>query len=475
MPQDTFTAVIRGFDVLVEASEDEGVYRVSVTEGSGVPWEIDIPVELDEFDGENEMLDGSNEILTYVSEAAVDLFEAQRDTLGEGAGALEVAAMKKRSYSDSMYWEPWFMKLKNTPFEEEGAQMLAEYFALDLEDEDFDSSWNDYYAAERKICYDLNMLNLERMKDTDITEIVIVIEAQCNPCSCFGGDDLTEFAERFIGHPSEARVLDKLKELLDLRDQRDSLDEDNGPAVWERRQTLERQMQDLALTALQQNVMEMPETGIEAAPNMAGDLAQLMEGVDLSMPLAAGVRELKGTTALEPGRPTQPTPIPGPVQQGDMRVDQGPGDEREDFPSKLSDSDPMGRPVEEGAPVGGVGTLGDAVNIHVQPRKATGDVKRAFEEIESSDERVEELGHIRNDRDPALIDSSQFSFNQNERVELKEEIEHMIGWGMKKVFPKGTKGYTESQYDKAGDRYVMRTDDNHLLTVRWDQIKSIPK
>ena len=60
MPEDTFSTIVRGFDVLVEGSDQSDTFHVSVTEGTGVPWEIELPVNLDDLEGENEEIDGSD-------------------------------------------------------------------------------------------------------------------------------------------------------------------------------------------------------------------------------------------------------------------------------------------------------------------------------------------------------------------------------------------------------------------------------
>jgi len=399
MAQDTYTMLIRGFDVLIEPSEDADAYHATVSESGSLGWEVDIPVDLSDFietDLEDEEdLDGSDALMQYVGNAAVDLFEAQRGTLGEGATAPEVQAMKKRNYHDSLHWEDWYMKLKGTPFEDEATRMLEEYFELTAQCDQFDDIFNELWKSERQIMHELNLLNLERMKALPAGQTVIIIQGSRPKMACWDSNQLEEYLDRFIGDPLEAQAVVKIRELLDVRDQVNSNRENNNSDVWQQRNDLENQMFDLSLQAIQQN-LNVPETGMEAAPNMANDLAELMEGVDLG--------------------PLEPLP--------------------EVMASRV-----------------------------------------AFEEVEPVEERVEELGEKREGLDPAEMEGLQFSFNTNDYVELKQEMTVSgPGWGGKTTYPKGTRGYAETLWDKNGNYYLMRTEDGrHLIKVRWDQIKAVPR
>jgi len=592
MAQDTFQTIIRGFDVLVEGTEEGDSYDVSVAEGYGVPWKVSIPLNLDDFEGENETLDGSNEILTYVSEAAVDLFEAQRGTLGEGAGSLEATAMRKRSYSDLVQWEDWYMQFKGSPFEEEAFGLLKSLVMLDMKDNESSGELERLWAEEHRICHELDLLNLDRMKALPATGITITIQGT-RKASWWGSYYVESYLDSFVGDPLEVDALSKVRELLDVRESIGVL-EGSGDfdLSYENGREIENKMNDLFITLRQQNAMPAVSP-VEEAPNMASDIESLMEGVDLSVPLADGVKDMgvPGLVAqvdtMEPGRPSTPTPISGPVQKGKMDLDNSSLGVEDDFPSKLSEADPigpssdphnpMGQPPQHSIPSGGVGLIEDSVNIHVPPRKAqaafsnveteemynlvandpelsqtmttsaaTADpvsmattlegfaservgnpqypewttalslesvlwnevasafisggtaaadpaadtstdgwmiegflrsvgTRNAFEEVEPVADRVDELGNIRNDLDPALIEPEQFAFNTNERVQLKSELEVNSGWGATTVYPGGTKGYAESQYDKHGDYYLMRLDNGHLIKVRWDAIKAAPK
>jgi len=399
--------LLRGFDVLIEPSEGTDSYHATVSEGGSVGWEVDVPVDLSEIAQagieDSEDLDGSDALMQYVGNAAVDLFEAQRDTLGEGATAPEVQAMKtvkKQSYTDSIQWEDWYMRLKGTPFEDQATDMLTEYFQLSFQCSEAGDMHHDLWQEERKVLHDLNMLNLERMKALPAGQTVIIIQGSRPKEAFWGACQLDDYLARFIGDVMEPQAISKVRELLDIRDRQNMTDQDD---TWKQQQSLENQMFDLELQALQQNV-RVPSTGAEAAPNMAGDVAELMQGVDLHAPL-----------------------------------------------------EPMGE--------GGM-------NEFAQQAR-----RRAFEEVEPVEDRIEELGEMREGLDPAEMEGEQFSFNTNDYVELKEEITVSgPGWGGKTTYPKGTKGYAENQFDKSGDHYLIRTVDGRaLIKVRWDQIKTVSR
>lgn len=284
MAQDTYNLLLRGYDIVIENAEDDDAYKVTVREGSGIGWDVILPVNLDDFEGDNEELDGSDALMQYLGNAAVDLYEAERDKLGEGAVLHEEASMKRRAYYDSMQWEDWFMRLKGTPFEEQAYQMLQEYLTLGTQQHESDDALSALFIEEEQIKHDLNMMNLERMKRAPSSQIII-IQGSKKACG-FMSDDIEEFLARFAGDEQEAAVISKMRELLDVRDKVNRASEDNQ--TWKKRQELEGKMHDLALQAMQQNV-KVP-TGMDGAPNMAADLASLMEGIDLNAPLEMSAR-----------------------------------------------------------------------------------------------------------------------------------------------------------------------------------------
>jgi len=531
MDQNTFSTIVRGFDVLVEAGEEDDMYHVSVTEGTGTPWEVDIAIDLDSLEGENDDLDGSNELLTYASEAAVDLFEGQRGTLGEGAGALEVQAMKKkRAYEQSMYWEDWFYKLKGTPFEAEATSLLGQLFSLDMEEIPNNEVLDSLYDEEKKICYDLNMLNLERMEAAPAGEVVIIIQGQ-NKVSAWGFDCIQDYLDSFTEDPLETKAISKAKELVNVRekiDQYNGSQGDNG--IWQQRRELENRMEQLLFTCLEQKAMPAESlTGIESAPVMANDLAELMEGVDLNEPLSNDNEVIPKLNPLaasfadvmeekeESGNYEKPTPGDDEVRSpGSDAVAQSDSKEKtaqvvfedpktEEIYELIMADNQLFNQVLEMSQGNDLITFGNDLVGLVEERIASqvwptdvmigevdwyglaesfiamggtpmvASIHEAFSEVEPVEERIDELGNIRNDLDPGLLEPQQFAFNQNERVRFKRELERPFGWGGTIKYPKGTLGYAESQYDKQGDYYFIRLDNNHLVKVRWDDLEAASK
>jgi len=425
-PQNEFTTTLRGYDVTVLAVEGEDAYKVEVMEGDGLPWEVIIPVDLDAFEGDNEALDGSDKVMAHVTEAAVDLFEADRGTLGQGAGSVDndgVVAMKKQSlYCMSEDWEDWFLKMKGTPFEEEAHTLLEQLLATQLIPCD-DPDRQRLEQQERQISYDLDLLNLRRMKECCDCDQTIIIQARYgDPIGsktsywCF--ESIEAYLDKFDGTDLEREAIMKVQELLSIQKQIDGLEV--KPDKWDKEQEIRNQMNELSLTLMQQNAMPA-SSGVGPDSNLAKDMKELMEVVD----------------------------IPTPPSLDDIGGD----------PIPISDLQEAAR---------GYGDEG------LLPPIASG-VRIAFSEVEPVADRVDELGHIRDDLDPGLIEPKQFAFNTNERVQLTEEIEARIGWGTKKTYPVGTKGHAESQYDKQGDYYQVRLDDNQLIKVRWDQMKATAK
>lgn len=468
MSNDTYTLLIRGFDVVIEPSDETDSYHVTVSEGGSLGWEVDVPIDLEQITQsgieDSEDLDGSDALMQYVGNAAVDLFEAQRGTLGEGASAPEVQAMKKRSYYDSLHWEEWYMKLKGTPFEEQATAMLEEYFQLSAQCDEADDVFNDLWAEERKILHDLNMLNLERMKALPAGQTVIIIQGSRPKEACWDSNQLEDYLTCFMGDPMEPQAIAKVRELLDVRDRINNR-ETPGTDLWAQKNDLENQMFDLSLQALQQNV-QVPDIDIES--EMAADLAELMNGVDLHAPL----EPMEEPPDLIASRSQKLAWFFDNWKQEMTKVnlieklgERGWGDW---LASQAVEKYFSGENLDEQV----TAAIEDALT---EMEKAARKV--AFEEVEDDEDRVEELGDKREGLDPAVMEGEQFAFNTNEYVQLKEELTVSgPGWGGKTTYPKGTKGYAETQYDRAGDYYLMRTEDGRaLIKVHWTQIKAIPK
>jgi hypothetical protein len=305
MTQNTFTTMIRGFEVTVEAGDTEDMYKVHVVEGGGVPWTAELPIDLEGFVGENEDLDGSNELLTFVAEAAVDLFESSRDTLGQGAGALEVAAMKKRSQSVvtgcmGTPWQDYYLQLKDTLFAGKAEELIKQYLELSLEEPHFEKPELDELRKEKQhLIYDLNMLELELLKSSPEQQMILIVGGRKR--AYMGEVDIPMYLDIFAGSPLESEAVNIMKGILDVEERIQSLEDSNEDytAHWKRMNSIEMQLQDLILTAVEKNAPLGCPTGMDSAPNMANDIAELMEGVDLHTPLSASKKAFEETETAE--------------------------------------------------------------------------------------------------------------------------------------------------------------------------------
>jgi hypothetical protein len=274
-----YTLVLKGFDVVIVPS-DQGpdYYYVTLYEGTNNEvFSEDIPIP------ETQPGDTSEDTIENVAQAAIDIFEAERDTLGEGAGA-EMTAKKKVAWlGNCTEHEEWFMSLKGTEYEEIAYGLLKDYLSIDVESTAQDDVLHELYDREAELEYELKMLDLERMKAMPVGTQVIIIKAK----KAFLGEAevMQEFLDKFCGDPLEGKVVQLLDELINVK-QDIKKHQEGADDFWDRRQDVERQMEALTLEALQGNIIDkIPTSGIEAFPNMAGEIAELMEGVEMDAPL----------------------------------------------------------------------------------------------------------------------------------------------------------------------------------------------
>jgi hypothetical protein len=598
--QDTFNLLTRGYDVSIESAEDEkDSYKVTVQEGGGVGFEVIIPVNLDEFEGENEDLDGSDALMQYLGDAAVDLYEAQKGKLGEGATLHEEASMKRRAYYDSMQWEDWFMSLKGTPFEQQAAQMLQEYFEVSSRMGAQDDTLAALRIEEQKIIHDLNMMNLERMKRAPAGGVIIIRAARRS--ACWGLHDVEEFLARFVGDPQEAAAISKVRELLDIQERMNTAS--NGNDYYREHTSLERKMHDLALQAMQQNVQS--PTGMEGAPNMANDLASLMEGVDLNAPLEMSARRRRADSdwsrqgeyinGEDTPRGLVMTPTPEGIERAQELLNRESGhhdsavaelledwlangwtwvpaedigaltdgmlispDAETDEDNKVVNfgtiywdsnyavesalekwangesvtwekhkNEESPRSVEKGrdiearrradlGPEAGVrmsGLASDVSNalnayynalaesgsgasdpgfmseieseigkwaqysdLHYQgyeiPTEAQKAARRAFSEVEPSEDRIHEKGEQLEGVDPGCVpEEDRLKFVAEDEVTTNKKLSIPgPGWGETTELPKGSKGRIENVFDDQGDCYRVRLEDGRLIKVSVDDL-----
>ena len=456
MTQNTFTTMIRGFDVTVEAGDTEDMYKVHVVEGGGVPWTAELPIDLESFEGNTEDLDGSNELLNLVSEAAVDLFEASRNTLGQGAGALEAVAMKRAQGINIGYggiWQDYYLQLKDTPFEAQAVELIKQYLAIQMKEPEDPAK--ELRNQRSKLVYDLQLLELDMLQNSPEQQTILIIQGHKKAC---GYGDVSYYLDMFAGSPQESAAVSKLKELLDLEERLNQAEEeDSWSEQYKQQSAIELQLQNLVLQSIEQNAMPA-QTGIDSAPNMANDLASLMEGVDLHAPMASKraqeddwsewmpISELKWYThndqydieKSEDGTMFRAFKLP--TWMDDVKKTQG------------GDYD-MENSLPEGA---------------FQIRNSGS--RRSFEEFDSAEDRETQGGEIRHDLDTSLIDPEDYKFDPNQKVTLNKKLEIMIGGGVPVTLNKGTKGVIESRYDGEGDYYYVRFEDGQIARVLYSDL-----
>ena len=87
-----YQILLRGYDVTIKPSETENYYTVSLEEGGSEVFKRDIPNASTDPDETEE------QVLEDVAQAAIDIYESERGSLGMGAQAKRKRSMKKKSY-----------------------------------------------------------------------------------------------------------------------------------------------------------------------------------------------------------------------------------------------------------------------------------------------------------------------------------------------------------------------------------------
>lgn len=511
--------LLSGFDVIISPSEDiPDAYHVILEEGGSQVYETDIPISLDEFEGDNEDLDGSDALLEEVGKAAIDLFEAERGTLGQGAGATDMAARTKRACFESMYWEEWYYNLKGTQYEDEATNLLEQYLRS-FEPDQYQSDFaEDLYIKIDEIYHQMDMLNFERMKTSEPEQIFVLVQGRAKK-SFYDHLYIEEYLDKFINHNLEAKAVELVKQLLDVEVQIDN-QINVSEEKWKERENLQNAMQELSMVALQADLEARTpeiESPIEVAPNMAADIAELMEGVDLEEP----IEPLEEDEFSVFGRKTR-----GSFEYGfdyaDILED---AKKLKDFPYSrekalevlmdgygysIADKEKVEKAIEEtygGRYIIDLPEMEDKIfdsyedayqelkDYYWEEAESqafrypdtirdvdTGEIIEELAEFikkaEKEDEDKEEKREVEQRGDESGLDPAereQEAFNANERIQLKKEVEVSLWGGMKKKYPAGTKGYAESAFDKNGDFYLMRLDDGKMIRVKYTDIKSIKK
>lgn len=278
-----FDLLLDGFDVSIRPSDygEEYVF-VTISEGNSEVFNRDVPITPPQ-EGES-----TEQVIENTAQAAIDIFESERGTLGQGAGA-EVMATKKEALCtwEMKNHEEWYLSFKGTEFEDLAFNLLEDLYSLDLEDNTVDDTSSELYSEMDKIEYELKMLNLERMRSMPAGAQIIIIQASKIEKKAWFMDvsETKDFLDAFTDTPFEADALKLVNRYIEIREEINQREEATDD-IWSRRWEIENQMESLSLEALQQNIMDkIPTEGIGVFPGMAADLAELMEGVSIDEPL----------------------------------------------------------------------------------------------------------------------------------------------------------------------------------------------
>jgi hypothetical protein len=272
-----YQLLLKGYNVTVKPSEENPEYYSVILEEGGAPvFKREIPNSSADPDETEE------QILEDVAQAAIDLYEAERGTLGMGAQAKR-KKMKKKSYLDC-FGEEWFLSLKGTPYEEQAYNLLNSY--LDTEYEGFSGSeLKDLYKQKDEMEYKLKKLNLERMKNSPVAPQIIVIQAFSKSSNIYEAEDIAAYLDKFEGSAQEPEAVRLISEYLDICEAINVHEESAGD-VWDSLSEIKGQMKALSLESLQAVVdAKIPTEGMEAFPGMAVDVAEMMSGISLGSEL----------------------------------------------------------------------------------------------------------------------------------------------------------------------------------------------
>lgn len=432
-----YNIILQGFDVsIVPSDQGPGYYYVTLYESGTEVFADDVEMP-EPQPGEVE-----EESIQNLAQAAIDIFEASRGTLGEGAGINMSAKRRIKSCGIFDYHEQWFMGFKGTQYEDMAYDLLKNYYGIEYEQTAQDDILYELYDKQYELEYQLKMTDLERMKAMAPNTQIIVIQGKR---AYLGDSDMyKEFLAKFKGDPLEGKIVKLLSELLDVNHSiRQHVE--GQDSYFDQLRELEFQMEALSEEALQANVLSrIPTEGIEAFPNMAGQVAELMEGVEMDEPLEPMMAN--PFQAAKESVPFQSRTPDGYLVKGEVQRSkpyQAPeGYNRVFSPAEIFET---GRKQAQMTP----------------PEEPDDTYAKEWEPVE---ERIEEKGEEHEGLDPAevLIDT----FTVGEKVKLKRKLEVPGPMnGVKKIFESGATGYIDSLYDRHGDCYMVAFEKGGLVRV----------
>jgi len=276
-----YTITLQGYDIAITPSKNgDGYFHVILSELGAEVYSEDLPAPLEQ-EGQN-----NEEIFQGVAQAAIDFFESGRGTLGEGAGA-EMTAHKKRACAGLGLGEShrkWFKGLKGTESEDMAYQLLKNYLDISYGMNNSEVVADELYRKQDELLYQLSMLELDFLKNSKPGREVIIISASFKK-DALNAADLQAFLDQFMGSNRELEAVVLIDKLLDVLDQIEAACRSND-SEWEQLEELQDQMDALSMDQFQRDLEKnLPSSGMGAFPNMAGEVAQLMEGVEMEAPL----------------------------------------------------------------------------------------------------------------------------------------------------------------------------------------------
>jgi hypothetical protein len=318
----SFTLILKGYDVTVQNSEvGDGFYTVILNESGNTVYSVDIPVDMEE---DTELL--TEDVVNYAAQAAIDLYEAQRGTLGQGAGALEIQAMKKRAYLSSWFGLSCECKdalqvLKGTSFEEQAFSLVQQIVELDYNQQALEQGNPELEAQLDKVCKNLTLLELElyKSKPKD-TKIIVIQGIKKYALDSWELGKVQEYLDQFIGSNLENKALMLMQDYLSLKRQLTS-QEIPEEEIRQQRQDLALALNNLVLENLQSQVeVKLPDFGVDAFPSVTSDVVSLMENVEVEDPSIFGGMWAGKVSFHENETETPIEKLPAP-EEGDWEED----------------------------------------------------------------------------------------------------------------------------------------------------------
>lgn len=480
-----YTLLLRGYDVAVKPSEEENVYSVSLRESGADVFSDNIPGIVQDDSTTEE------DIMNNVAQSAIDKYEADRNTLGQGAGAMTANVAKIASLCCE--YEDWFMGMKGTPYEDMAYELMSQY--IQVQAEPYVSDGPEVQALQdelRELEYQLKSLDLERMRAIPAGAQIIIVQGK--KAYLYEVECIEDYLAKFTGCPLESEAVKLVQRYLEVKEGINTADEMIDDK-WNRMSDIEKQMESLSYEALSSQVLDkIPTEGMEAFPNMANDIAELMEGISLDEPLVPMAGEIMAkrwkksqSDTLESAFMKSFNQFEGSEQFSNILDDISGATDliptlAASMPGFEQALDAYSTLVQNPYSLSDEGKVSEALNLaheagDVNPKWQDFEAyildsykkvsKRALEEVEPAEERIVELGEIHQGLDPAesLEDAPEKDlFEIGAKITTTEEYD-IPGYGGGKKVPKGTKGTIDGPDTGTGESYVVRLELEDARTI----------